>query len=114
MNATSVDIADMLEEESSLGLTLGIGGNLFVGREPHTPVNSVTIFDTSGYPPLMTLDTQGFYRPSVQIRVRNTDYVTGYNLIWAIMAFLHGKGQEAVNGTLYSSIKCLNDPGLLD
>jgi hypothetical protein len=42
MNATSVDVKDMLEEDSSLGLVCGVGGNLFVGKEPKSP-NNITI-----------------------------------------------------------------------
>lgn len=46
MNAPSVDIKDMLEAESSLGLTFT--SDLFVGHEPNTPDETVTIFDTPG------------------------------------------------------------------
>ena len=113
MNPSSADIKDMLEAVSSLGLEFGV--DLFVGREPSDPDDCVTIFDTGGYPPQLTM-TQGedFYSPSVQIRVRNNSYLTGYNLISDIVTALHGQAQETWNGVLYSVIKAVSDPALLD
>ena len=113
MNAPAEDIKDMLEAESSLGLTFQT--DLFIGREPSKPDNSVTIFDTSGYPPMLTLgnDSQ-YYYPSVQIRVRNRDYQDGYALISSIVALLHGKHNEVWNNTYYSVIACSSEPFLLD
>lgn len=113
MLSTSEDIKDMLESESSLGLTFQT--DLFVGREPSKPDNCVTIFDTPGYPPMLTLgnDSQ-YYYPSVQIRVRNRDYQDGYALISSIVALLHGKHHEVWNNTHYSVIACVSEPFLLD
>jgi hypothetical protein len=115
MNAPSVDIEDMLEAESSLGLTFA--DNLFVGKEPTEPKNTVTIFDTFGGPPQLTLGGQedgNYYYPSLQIRVRNITYVDGWNLIHDIMVSLHGRAQETWNGTLYTVIYCSSGPALLD
>jgi hypothetical protein len=112
MNAPSVDIADMLEAQSVLGLTLGT--NLFIGREPITPANTVTIFDTYGQAPQLNLTDQGYEFPSVQIRVRNTEYVAGWDMIESIKGILHGIGNETWNSTYYSVIYCAYGPGLLD
>lgn len=112
MNAPSVDIAAMLEAESSLGLVLGT--NLFVGGEPADPVDSVTIFDTQGLSPEFGLDTFNYYNPSIQIRVRDSKYVDGWDLINAIKIALHGRAHETWNGTRYMSIQCMGDPGILD
>jgi len=113
MNATSEDIKDMLEDESSLGLIFAT--NLFVGREPVEPDTCVTIFDTYGFPPLLTLSGNGgYYYPSVQIRVRGNDYLTGWNLIQDIRTVLHGKAGETWNATLYTVIYCSSGPALLD
>lgn len=114
MNASSVDIKDILAE-SSLGLTFA--DNLFIGREPAKPNDCVTIFDTPGFPPLLTLDEGGdYYYPSVQIRVRNTDYRNGWDLIHKIMILLHGRANElSPDGTiLYTGIYCSSGPALLD
>jgi hypothetical protein len=114
MNATSEDVKDMLLSESSLGLEFA--DNLFIGKEPVTPKNVVTIFDTYGRPPQLTLEGQGanYYYPSVQIRVRNSNYRTGWNLINSIMSVLHGRANETWNGTLYTVIYCSSGPALLD
>ena len=114
MNATSVDIAAMLEAygNSELGLTLT--ANMFVGREPTTPDNCVTVFDTPGYGPQLTMDAAQYEFPSVQIRVRNRTYVAGWNVINGIKDALHGRAHETWNGTLYSVIVCANGPFLLD
>jgi hypothetical protein len=114
MNSSSEDIKDMLEADSSLGLIYV--DNLFIGREPAKPYNSVTIFDTPGFPPDMTLDKNslGYERPAIQIRVRNIDYMTGWSLIESIKESLHGRAQESWNGTLYSVIACSSGPAMLD
>lgn len=112
MNPSSEDIKDMLETESSLGLTFAT--DLFIGQEPSKPKNCVTIFDTPSFPPMLTL-TKGedYYYPSVQIRVRNASYLTGWALIQDIMESLHGRSQETWNGTLYSVIYCSSGPAHL-
>ena len=113
MNASSVDIKDMLEAESSLGLTFLT--DLFIGKEPAKPNTCVTIFDTPGFPPLLTLNgSDTYYYPSVQIRVRGADYITGWDLIHDIMVALHGRDNETWNATLYTVIYCSSGPALLD
>lgn len=112
MNASSIDIAGMLEEDSSLGLALAT--NLFVGKEPTKPNICVTIFDTAGLPPQLALKDQGLEYPSVQIRVRNTDYENGWNLISTIKDYLHGRAQVYVGSVLYTVIYCSSGPALLD
>ena len=110
MNATSEDIKDMLEAESSLGLVFPT--NLFIGREPTKPDDCVTIFDTPGGPPMIALSKadSDYYYPSVQIRVRNNDYTVGWDLINAIKVLLHGSGPEVWNGTTYTAIMCAQEP----
>lgn len=113
MNAVSEDVKDMLEAVSALGLQLGVGGNLFLNFEPAKPNNCVTIFDTSGYPPWLGLNGVGYEYPSVQIRVRSIDQVTGWALINAIKNALHGT-RGTWGGTLYTVIYCASGPALLD
>jgi len=111
MNSSSEDIKDMLEAVSSLGLIYA--SNLFRGKEPTTPSNCVTIFDTVGTNPDLTLDQLSLFNPSVQIRVRSTDYDTGWDLIQAISNTLHARAQETWNGTLYSVIYISSGPAML-
>ena len=114
MNSPSEDLKDILVADTSLSLVFA--SDLFIGAEPTIPKNCVTIFDTPGGPPQLTLAGKGenFYYPSVQIRVRNTSYVTGWALIQNIRTSLHGRAQETWNGTLYSAIFCSSGPAMLD
>ncbi len=102
----------MLEAESSLALTLG--DDLYVGLEPSTPADCVCVFETPGGPPQLTMDIEKYEYPSVQIRVRNTDWQTGWNLAEAIKTALHGRAQETWNGALYTVITVANGPFHLD
>jgi len=113
MNPSSEDIAGMIEAESDLGLIFQT--DLFIGREPSTPDNCVTIFDTPGRGPQLTF-TKGedYFYPSIQIRVRDRVYLDGWGVINDIKTLLHGKGQEWINGTYYSLIMCSMEPALLD
>jgi hypothetical protein len=112
MNAPSEDIKDMLVADSGLGLTFGT--NLFKNKEPASPRNCVTIFDTYGYRPDLALVDQGYERPSIQIRVRNNKQETAWSLIDDIKNLLHGKSNETWNGAMYTVIYCASGPALLD
>ena len=112
MNAPSEDVKDMLVAESGFDLTLQV--NLFIGREPAKPNNTVTIIDSYGYPPDLGLTNQGYERPSVQILIKNSSYVDGLKLAQDIKDSLHGRRQETWNGTLYTVITCSGSPALLE
>lgn len=117
MNVVSDDIKDMLVADSALGLDFdahGNTGNLYIGKEPSTPKNTVTIFDTAGYPPQLTMDVAVYEYPSFQIRIRNKNYIVGMGLAQDIVKSLHGRAQETWNGTLYSVIYCSSGPALMD
>jgi len=115
MNASSVDIKDMLEAYGdSSGLDVDFAENLFIGKEPKSPDNCITIFDTPGAAPALGLTSQGYEYPAIQIRVRNRKYIDGWNIIEDIKTALHGRAQETWNGTLYSVIFCTNGPAHLD
>lgn len=112
MQCPSEDIKDMLVAESSLGLDFST--NLFIGKEPIKPSNCVTIFDTYGFAPDLNLKDQGYEKPIVSLRVRDRDYMTGFNLAQEIKDSLHGRSHETWNGTLYTVIYCSSGPALLD
>lgn len=112
MNPVAVDIKDMLEAESSLGLVFTT--DLFIGFEPTNPDDCVTIYDTPSGPPQLTYDrTERYEYPSVQVRVRNMNYVLGWEMAHNVMNLLHGRGHETWNGAYYSVIKCANGPSFL-
>lgn len=109
MNPASKDIKELLIADSSFG------DDIFIGKEPTTPHNCITIFDTPGEPPDQMFKQGEYYnRPSIQFRVRNTSYMDAWDSINAIKVFLHNHKQVTINGTLYSCIKCAQEPALLD
>lgn len=114
MNPASIDIKDYL---LTLPLGLVYGTSLFVGVEPDNEItqeNITTIFDTPGGGVDLVLGgSAGYYRPSIQIRVRNVDYATGWALINDIKVALHGLNGETINGTLYTLFNCIIEPSLL-
>lgn len=112
MNNVSDDIKSMLVADTPLGLTFAT--NLFIGDEPSTPRDVVTIFDTPGSPPSISLNSTGYENPSIQIRVRNKKYQTGLTLMQNIMNSLHGRAQQTWGGSLYTVIYCSSGPALLD
>ena len=113
MNPVSEDIKDLLVEDSSLALTFAT--DLFIAKQPLTPDNCVTIYDTPGAPPALWMDAADVYDyPSIQIRVRNKSYLTGYALIQQIKTFLHGQAHVTINSTYYSLIQCMGDPAFLE
>lgn len=125
MNAPSVDIKDILayieSSDSSSGYDpvnefgLTFATNLFVGKEPATPDETVTIFDSVGWQPQLTMNKEEVYEyPVVQIRVRSRSYLTGWTLLDKIVRRLHGITQETWNETLYSMVRCSRVPMLLD
>lgn len=125
MNAPSIDVKDILtyvepsdsssEADPVNEFGLVFGTNLFIGREPAQPNETVTIFDVVGWAPELTFDKNEVYeRPAVQVRVRSRSYVAGWELLEQIVRRLHGVTQETWNGTLYSVIRCSRAPMLLD
>ena len=113
MNPASEDIKSIIVDESSLGYIFGT--DIFVGKEPAEPDNVVTIFDTPGCPQMLTLTRgENYYYPSIQIRVRNIRYDTGWDNANDIVQLLHARAQETWNGTLYSLIRCMGEPVFLD
>ncbi len=114
MNPAAEDIVTMLSGESSLGLTTAT--DLFFSRMPDDPSDCVVVFDTPGAPPQLTYkkNTSDYYFPGVTVRVRNTDYAEAYDLMFQIMEFLHAESNITIGSTLYTLIKAMNDPQLLN
>jgi len=115
MQPASKDICTLLEADSGLGLVFAT--NLFVGREPATPDDCVTVFDIPGDAPELTLEGNVgpvLYAPSVQVRVRNNAYMTGWDLIHNIQKYLHGKHNLTQGDTTYLLIRSVDEPMLLD
>lgn len=109
MNATSEDIKDILESEDSLELTYT--DNLFIGIVPGGVDNCVTLIDTPGGSPRLTHnDNNRYFFESLQIQIRNTDYIEGMNLGKNIQETLDGRANEVWSSTYYTLIKCSSGP----
>ena len=113
MNATVVDIKAMLEYYKSTCDTDLYP--IYIGKEPDTPINTITLFETGVFPQDLTFDrTEIYEKPSVQIRVRSTGYLEGWAIISQIKDILHGRAGESWNGAVYTLIRCSSGPALLD
>lgn len=112
MNMPSEDIKDMLTEISSSGWEFG--ENIFIGSEPTSPDNCITIFDTVSGGPMLTLDRQmNFEEVAIQVRVRNISYPAGWQVINDVMATLHGRANEEWGGAMYHLIRSKTSPAFL-
>jgi hypothetical protein len=120
MKSCAEDIKDMLEyyldssnseaENSDFALY-----PIFIGKEPADPGNTVSIFETPGRSPQLTMDRKEKYEyPSVQIRVRSVSYQEGWEQIEEIKNVLHGRANEQWGDVYYALIRCFNGPYLLD
>lgn len=116
MNPAGKDIANILQDLSSLGLTLAT--DLFYGRMPDGANldNIVAVIDNPGDAPQLTLQktTSGYKFSSVSIQVRNVDYDDGYEVINDIIDYLHGLSGVVESGTLYTLVKAMADPQVLE
>ena len=116
MNPAGKDIASILEDQSSLGLTLAT--DLFYGRliDGDGFDNIVAVVDNPGDAPQLTLqkDTSGYKYSSVSIYVRNVDYDDGYAVIDSIVDYLHGLSGIVESGTLYTLVRAMADPQVLE
>ena len=99
---TSVDIKDMLVSDG-IGT---FGTDIFIGREPDEPNNCITIYDTGGGEPNAKWREDN---PTIQIRVRNSSYESGYDKIIGVRDKLLGRPPETVNTTDYIGIWASSD-----
>lgn len=106
MNAPSVDIKDLLDGDSNLGLTFG--QDLFVSEMPDSPDACVCIYDSGGGSP----DADNAIEvPTVQVSVRGAKggYLAAHALITEIREFLHGLASTEINGARYLLIWAVTD-----
>lgn len=123
MKSTAEDIRDIIryyydDTDSMDSSSSSVVSDLYeisIGKEPATPSNVISIYETPGYPPQLTFNKSEKYEyPSVQIRLRSDFYQNGYEQALRIREILHGRAHETWNGTYYSVIYCVNGPLLFD
>lgn len=108
MNCVAEDIMNYLDMEYA-GLTKGT--NLFCNKEPASPANCVTIFETTKLAPGFCLTGAVNYdRSNFMIRVRNTNQKKAWTLAEGLKNFLHGLYNIVIDETVYQSIKCSRAP----
>ena len=81
--ATLLDEVVTYLENEGIGT---FGTNIFIGFEPSTPKDTVTLYATGGRPPKAS---GGKEFPTMQVRVRSEKYTDGYNKIEEIFGALH-------------------------
>ena len=112
MKAASIDIAQILDTGFA---SLTFATNLFVGKEPTSPDNCVTIYDTPGREPQLTFDrSEKYFYPAIQVRVRDRAYQDGWDMINDIKEFLHGLSGQIKNSSEYTLIRCAGEPFMLE
>ena len=87
MSSPADDIADLLEE---VGFQ-----NVFVSREPSSPDETITLYDTPGGSPLdYSLD---FRQPNIQVRIRAIDYKDAFTNQGLVFNFLTSTEKQTSN-----------------
>lgn len=108
MNPPSVDVKDLLNGDSSLGLTFGV--DLFVSEIPETTGLAVGLFDYGGMSPEVNYT---YERPNVQVVIRGAKspgaYVEAHKKAQAVRDFLIAQRQPILNGARYIGIWALSD-----
>ena len=87
------------------------GYTVSVGYIPDTPT-SITLFETGGYSTIQYFPAGSSPqdRPSLQVRVRNPNYVTANSTSYAIYGLLDAISNETINSTYYQYIRALSPP----
>jgi len=103
------ELATYLATITALGLSLGV--NLFIASEPTAPANCITLYDTGGSAPYQDYSGKSFVtHPSVQIRCRNSAYLTGGILINDIKHVVQQIVHTTLSGTRYDGAFIMSEP----
>lgn len=110
MNPTSVDIKDILVAEGGFAF----GTDLFIGAQPPTPLNCVTLFDTTTSPPDGTIDGNNvFFQEGLMVWVRNESYEAAFLQAQGIISLLHNRAGFTQNETFYLYCNLQSGPNAL-
>ncbi len=98
-----------LLESSAAGLGLVFNADLFVSDFPPEDIsqaNIVSLYDTGGEAPDSNMT---YERSTFQVRVRNSDYDTGYDLAKDIMRYLNVQEDVDVDESRYIGVWATSD-----
>lgn len=87
--------------------------DIFIGKMPDALDNAIMVDQSGGVSPDKYLPVK---KPTVQISVRNTSYLTGLDKITAIYNLLHQKGDDLaleIGGVDVMRIDAMGEPGHL-
>ena len=110
MNPIGKDIAEMLQTDID-GLT--IGTNLFVTALPNSPMDCISVYETSSQEPEVTQDKETIWNDAVQVLVRATSFITAHTRCQQVINSLHTFSNELWNDTFYMQIRMVNGPNSL-
>ena len=97
MSSPADDIKTVLENNG----VATFATDLFISKEPTSPDNCITLYDTGGYEanPKWSMD-----EPTVMARIRNNSYPDGYAKCEEIKDALLGLPKQAINSTTYVGV----------
>jgi hypothetical protein len=98
MRPVTVDMVSVLET-SEYGV---FGETVFIGTEPESPVNTITLYDTGGEAPVG--DDFGIDISNFQVRVRHSDYTAGYAVVKSIQEMYKGYMPTIIGESRYIGI----------
>lgn len=102
MTSIAGDLAGHLNTQIA---ALTLGTNLFVASEPSTPTDVVTVYDTGGSPIYQDLSGNNFSsRYTIQVRVRNASYTSGYALAESVRGTLRAVVNTTIGSVRYAGI----------
>lgn len=94
--------------------SLGVGqfaGNgdwgIHVGREPVNPANAITLYDTGGPQPVNY--SINLRQPTIQVRIRTTNYPVGFNKLAEIYEHLNAIATQVIGGNTYIGVRLTTD-----
>lgn len=106
MNPPAKDIADYLE---TVGLGI-VGTSIFAYGEPASPDDTITIYDTGGYDPIIPAL---LYSPTVQVRTRSMNYDTAWGKLLEVQNELLLPTTREIGGSRYIGIWMTGDANSL-
>ena len=108
MNPILIDIRDLIVDDADTNYIFA--NDLFISKQPTSPINIVTLFDTSTAPPDMTLGDDVYLNEAVMILIRNETWMGAQQVAQDIITILNGKSNFTKNSTNYLWVNLANGP----
>lgn len=108
MSILAKELAAYLATVSGVG---AVGTDIFIGRQPETPNDCITVLETGGQEPSAYTPLS---KPTVQIIVRNTSYEAGRTKAATVFDALHQKANSDLGENYVYYVLAIADVGYLD